>query len=116
LWMNSCSVMSVKISSVRPWENCVFMMMWRRYEFSGFNRLRIEVLCWEFGRRNAEATGVFEQQYDDEMAAEIRRLEGKARAAASGHPEWQNACAGCGCELSVAAESCERCHPKTKMH
>jgi predicted amidophosphoribosyltransferase len=56
---------------------------------------------------------VFEQQYDDEMAAEIRRLEAKARAAAAGHPEWQNACPGCGSELSVSADSCERCNPET---
>ena len=52
---------------------------------------------------------MFEQQYDEEMAAEIRRLEAKLRAAQSGHPEWQNACADCGCKLSVDADSCEPC-------
>jgi len=55
---------------------------------------------------------VFEQQYDEQMTAEIRRLEGKQRAAAVGHPEWHNACAGCGCELPVEAESCPHCLAK----
>lgn len=56
---------------------------------------------------------MFEQQYDEEMSAEIRRLEGKQRAAAAGHPEWQNACAGCGCEISVQAERCAPCLAKS---
>lgn len=55
---------------------------------------------------------MFEQQYDEEMTAEIRRLEGKRRAAEAGHPEWGNACAGCGCELPVQADSCPRCATK----
>jgi len=46
------------------------------------------------------------------MTAEIRRLEGKRRAAEAGHPEWGNACAGCGCELPVQADSCPRCATK----
>ena len=55
---------------------------------------------------------MFEQQYDEEMCSEIRRLEGKQRAAAAGHPEWQNACAGCGCEISLQAEFCASCLAK----
>ena len=52
---------------------------------------------------------MFEQQYDEQMTAEIRRLEGKQRAAAAGHSDWQNACARCGCELPVDADLCEPC-------
>lgn len=52
---------------------------------------------------------MFEQQYDDEMVAEIRRLEARQRAVAAGHPEWENACAGCGCELPLAVDRCDRC-------
>ena len=52
---------------------------------------------------------MFEQQYNEEMEAEVNRLEGKQRAAAAGHPEWENACAGCGCELKPGVERCERC-------
>lgn len=55
---------------------------------------------------------MFEQQYDEQMTAEIRRLEGIQRAAAAGHPEWHNACAGCGCELPVEADWCTHCIPK----
>jgi len=55
---------------------------------------------------------MFELQYDEEMSAEIRRLEGKARAAAAGHPEWSNACPGCGCELQVEADTCASCRAK----
>ena len=59
---------------------------------------------------------MFEQQYDEQMTAEIRRLEGKERATKAGHPEWQNACAGCGCELPVEADSCEPCTgPRREM-
>jgi hypothetical protein len=53
---------------------------------------------------------MFEAQYNDEMAAEVRRLEGKRRAVAAGHPEWDNACTVCGCELSGDAERCDRCN------
>lgn len=53
---------------------------------------------------------MFESQYNDEMAAEVRRLEAKARAAAAGHSEWLNACASCLSELSgVDTPLCERC-------
>jgi len=53
---------------------------------------------------------MFENQYNDEMEAEIQRLEAKGRALAAGHPEWDNACADCGCELNGSAKSiCERC-------
>jgi hypothetical protein len=52
---------------------------------------------------------VFEQQYDEQMTAEIRRLEGKQRAAAAGHSEWDNACPGCGCEIPVDEDDCKAC-------
>lgn len=55
---------------------------------------------------------MFEQQYDEQMAAEIRRLEGQQRAAAAGHPDWHNACAGCGCELPLEADRCPLCLAK----
>ncbi len=49
---------------------------------------------------------MFESQYNDEMEAEVRRLEAQQRAVVAGHPEWANACAGCGCEL--ARTDCDR--------
>lgn len=53
---------------------------------------------------------MFEVQYNDEMEAEVRRLEAKNRAIAAGHPEWDNACAGCGCRLeSTATTKCGGC-------
>lgn len=52
---------------------------------------------------------MFEAQYNEEMEAEVRRLEGKLRAAAAGHPEWDNACAGCACRLPVGVERCVDC-------
>jgi hypothetical protein len=52
---------------------------------------------------------MFEQQYDDEMAAEILRLEGKQRAVAAGHPDWENACSVCGSRLPVGAPRCDGC-------
>jgi len=53
---------------------------------------------------------MFEVQYNEEMEAEIKRLEAKNRVVAAGHPEWTNACAGCGCELtSLSSESCSEC-------
>ena len=53
---------------------------------------------------------MFEVQYNEQMEAEIERLEAKNRAVAAGHPEWANACAVCGCELaSVSLHRCERC-------
>ena len=47
---------------------------------------------------------MFESQYNDEMEAEVKRQEAKNRAVAAGHPEWVNACAGCGCELTGIEE------------
>lgn len=53
---------------------------------------------------------MFEVQYNDEMEAEVKRLEAQQRAVAVGHPEWVNACAACGCELkAVDFDRCERC-------
>jgi hypothetical protein len=53
---------------------------------------------------------MFEAQYNDEMAAEVKRLEAHNRAVAAGHPEWSNACAACGCEVKrVDIERCEVC-------
>jgi hypothetical protein len=51
---------------------------------------------------------MFEQQYDDEMTAEILRLEGKQRAAAAGHPEWEDACPVCRSRVAAGA-ACEWC-------
>lgn len=44
---------------------------------------------------------MFECQYNEEMQREVQRLEAKRRATAAGHPEWDNACARCGCELKT---------------
>jgi len=56
---------------------------------------------------------MFECQYNDEMEAEVNRLEAQARAITVGHPEWLNACASCGCELATVDVSlCERCNSK----
>jgi len=53
---------------------------------------------------------MFEVQYNDEMEAEIRRLEAKNRAIAADHPDWNNACAVCGCELTdVIVDRCGDC-------
>lgn len=53
---------------------------------------------------------MFEVQYNDEMEAEVKRLEAHNRAVAAGHPEWANACADCGCEImSVDVARCEGC-------
>jgi len=58
---------------------------------------------------------MFENQYNDEMAAEVERLEAKGRALAAGHPEWDNACAVCCCELKTTTQSkcvsCSRVSP-----
>jgi hypothetical protein len=56
-----------------------------------------------------EEESMFEQQYDDEMIEEIRRLEAKQRALAAGHPEWSNACKRCSCELTDDVDLCARC-------
>jgi hypothetical protein len=53
---------------------------------------------------------MFEDQYNDEMAAEVQRLEARQRALQAGHPEWDNACRGCGCRLEGVVDSvCEHC-------
>ncbi len=53
---------------------------------------------------------MFEAQYNDEMEAEVKRLEAHKRAVAAGHPEWANACAACGCELHrVDVDRCAPC-------
>ena len=54
---------------------------------------------------------MFEQQYDEQMEAEIKRLEAKQRAVAAGHPEWDNACAACGRELPLESDRCGQCRP-----
>ncbi len=57
---------------------------------------------------------MFESQYNDEMEAEVMRLEAQMRAIKAGHPEWVNACAVCGCELAVTdAVRCELCNCDT---
>jgi hypothetical protein len=53
---------------------------------------------------------MFESQYNDEMEAEVRRLDAKQRAILSGHPEWLNACATCGRELkTLDSVKCDKC-------
>jgi hypothetical protein len=53
---------------------------------------------------------MFELHYNDEMEAEVKRLEAKARAAAAGNPHWNNACGVCGCELAaVDIITCDQC-------
>ncbi len=53
---------------------------------------------------------MFETQYNEEMEAEVRRLEAKKRAADAGHPEWDNACAVCGRQLTGDQElHCNAC-------
>jgi len=53
---------------------------------------------------------MFETQYNDEMEAEIRRLDAKQRAINACHPEWDNACLKCGCRLyDVRDVTCESC-------
>ena len=56
---------------------------------------------------------MFEVQYNEEMVAEIRRLEAKRRAAEAGHPEWDNACSVCGNEIPGAEKAvCDACAGK----
>lgn len=53
---------------------------------------------------------MFEMQYNEEMEAEVRRLDAKQRAILAGHPDWDNACKKCGCELQGTEESiCDGC-------
>lgn len=53
---------------------------------------------------------MFEVQYNDQMEAEVQRLEAKNRAVAAGHPEWANACSVCRRELpTVNSAKCDSC-------
>jgi len=53
---------------------------------------------------------MFESQYNDEMEAEVKRLEAQIRAVNAGHPEWANACANCSCELhNLDSVKCSHC-------
>jgi hypothetical protein len=53
---------------------------------------------------------MFENQYNDEMEAEVRRLDAKQRAILAGHPDWLNACATCSCELKTIDQvKCDMC-------
>lgn len=53
---------------------------------------------------------MFEVQYNEEMEREVLRLEALQRASAAGHPEWLNACAGCGCQLNdIDHNRCASC-------
>ena len=53
---------------------------------------------------------MFESQYNEEMEAEVRRLDAKQRAISAGHPEWDNACKKCGCRLDEQKEEvCINC-------
>ncbi|HJV65252.1 MAG TPA: hypothetical protein VJ550_05940 [Geomonas sp.] len=53
---------------------------------------------------------MFETQYNEEMEAEVKRLEAKLRAEDAGHPEWENACALCGREIAgTASDRCGAC-------
>ena len=53
---------------------------------------------------------MFEAQYNDEMEAEVLRLEARKRADDAGHPEWLNACRWCSCELfRTDSDRCKGC-------
>jgi len=53
---------------------------------------------------------MFESHYNDEMEAEVRRIEARKRATDAGHPEWLNACASCQCELDNSTVTrCDQC-------
>lgn len=53
---------------------------------------------------------MFETQYNEEMEAEVRRLDAKQRAISAGHPEWDNACKICNCRLEGTREAtCVNC-------
>jgi hypothetical protein len=57
-----------------------------------------------------EKEPMFESQYNEEMEAEVMRLEAKKRAAEAGHPEWNNACTLCGAEIAdTTAVRCNTC-------
>lgn len=53
---------------------------------------------------------MFEVQYNEEMIAEVKRLEARQRAIEAGHPEWDNACAVCGDRLEgISDRVCANC-------
>jgi len=53
---------------------------------------------------------MFETQYNEEMEAEVRRLDAKQRAISAGHPEWDNACKICSCRLEGTSDAvCVTC-------
>ena len=53
---------------------------------------------------------MFETQYNEEMEAEVRRLDAKQRAISAGHPEWDNACKKCRCRLDGGQpDICDGC-------
>ena len=53
---------------------------------------------------------MFETQYNEEMEAEVRRLDAKQRAISAGHPEWDNACKICSCRMEGTREAiCVNC-------
>lgn len=61
-------------------------------------------------RTKLQGDGMFETQYNEEMEAEVRRLEAKKRASDAGHPEWDNACALCGREIAgTETAKCSAC-------
>ena len=54
---------------------------------------------------------MFEMQYNEEMEAEVKRLEAKKRATEAGHPEWENACDSCGCRITgINDRLCATCN------
>lgn len=57
-----------------------------------------------------KGNAVFESQYNDEMEAEVKRLEAQKQAINAGHPEWINTCATSGCELNdLDSAKCSKC-------
>lgn len=53
---------------------------------------------------------MFENQYNEEMGLEVRRMEAKKRATMAGHPDWDNACIVCGSELTcITTDRCGNC-------
>ncbi len=57
-----------------------------------------------------QVTVMFESQYNDEMEAEVMRLEAQKRASDVGHPEWENACRVCGCRINgTRVATCTKC-------
>lgn len=78
-------------------------------------RLKVVVRKYSWPESLTGVGKMFEDQYNNEMEAEVRRLEAKQRAVAAGHPDWLNACAGCGCKLLSADEArCPLCGGSNK--